>query len=495
MEKKRDKVFSYLREIFWPIYGVEENLKFISLLIMMASAIFVYNLLRISKDTYILSSYSASANTISFIKSYLVTPFSILYFTFFCFVSNRLSRQYVFLIALSPMFVFFILFYLVFLPNAAFFHISNSYIHFLQTKYPHFRNAIPVFGYWAFSLFYIMAELLGTFCITFLFWSFANSCVKKEETKRFFPLLASYSYVSFIIAALIQRSLYQKSRTFPAGSDKYLNVFFLNFYLIIGSLTLYLLMHYLILKYFSNTTDFVPLKKKKKLSFTEGIHVILQSKYLLGIVLLVVTYGLTSNLLEITWKELVREELNGLESSIGEYLSNFYIKTGITTIILGVINRILLKQYSWRFANSIVPSVLFLSSFVFFFLIVFPSFIPNWLFFGYSSAYVAMSIGFYQDNLIKSCKYSILDPNVQMLYQPLDEDLRVNGKAAVDVIGAKLGKSMGSFLESSLSVIFKGANQIMLAPIFMPIVLGGFSVWLFALMYLSTEYSRLTKGK
>jgi ATP/ADP translocase len=47
----------------------------------------------------------------------------------------------------------------------------------------------------------------------------------------------------------------------------------------------------------------------------------------------------------------------------------------------------------------------------------------------------------------KGAKFSMFKPAEEMVYIGLDEQSRTKGKAAIDVVGAQTGKSVGSVLQ------------------------------------------------
>jgi len=79
-----------------------------------------------------------------------------------------------------------------------------------------------------------------------------------------------------------------------------------------------------------------------------------------------------------------------------------------------------------------------------------------------------------------------------MTYIPLEDDLRIKGKAAVDVIGGRMGKSFGGHIQS-LALILTGGSQLTIAPMLMIIMTIISVVWLFAAKKLSLEYAKKLK--
>jgi AAA family ATP:ADP antiporter len=95
----------------------------------------------------------------------------------------------------------------------------------------------------------------------------------------------------------------------------------------------------------------------------------------------------------------------------------------------------------------------------------------------------------------KAVKYSLFDPTKEMAYIPLDPELKVKGKAAVDVIGGRGGKSGGSYIQMGLLTIFMGAPLYQLVPIIAPIVVGVVALWILSVFGLSKKFIKMTEER
>jgi AAA family ATP:ADP antiporter len=94
--------------------------------------------------------------------------------------------------------------------------------------------------------------------------------------------------------------------------------------------------------------------------------------------------------------------------------------------------------------------------------------------------------------LSKSVKYSLFDPTKEMAYIPLDDELKMKGKAAVDVVGSRLGKSGGAAIQFLLiSITGFGIND--LAGVFFVIFSVIIALWLYGVHALSIEFEKANK--
>ena len=85
-------------------------------------------------------------------------------------------------------------------------------------------------------------------------------------------------------------------------------------------------------------------------------------------------------------------------------------------------------------------------------------------------------MGSIQNIISKSSKYTIFDASKEMAYLPLSAELRSKGKATVEIMGSKLGKSMGALTQSMIFLFFivewgKYFKQNMGTPLYKIIIL------------------------
>lgn len=488
--------FTGWRAALWPIHGYELK-KFLPLSLIMFCLLFNYTLLRDTKDTLVVN--SAGAGAITFLKLYCVTPAAILFVIIYAKLTNILKRETVFYAVVLPFLIFFGAFAFVIYPNLEAMHPSPETIQALHHAYPRLSGFIDIYAYWAFSLFYVLAEIWGSAMIALMFWQFANYVVRMKESKRFYGLFAVVGNLALILSGQV-----------VSASSGYIQQFFdskeeawkVSLYIMMGTvvlfgilaMALYRWMHTNVLtdkKYFDPEEQAGKTKKKKeKPSLIESAKLIFRSPELGLIATLIMAYGVTINLVEVQWKHQLGLFYSGDKGGYNAFMGHFSTITGITTILFGLfVGSNILRRVSWFKAAVITPLVITFGGVVFFCFIFSESFVDFILKHVASVNAVAAAtfLGAFIVIMSKAIKYILFDSTKEMAYIPLDDELKTKGKAAVDVIGGRAGKAGGAFTQSTLLMLFATKDVVAIAPqafVVFAIVCGA---WFFAVKVLSRK--------
>jgi len=190
-----------------------------------------------------------------------------------------------------------------------------------------------------------------------------------------------------------------------------------------------------------------PKKKKVKMTLRESANFLMSSKYIRNLAVLVVSYGMCINLVEVSWKAKIKQSFPN-PNDYSAFMGNFSSAMGSVTLIMMLIGRTIFQKFGWRTAALITPSMIGVTGLLFFLLNIVNS---STLTLGLSSpVMLAVIVGAVQNILSKSSKYSLFDPCKEMAYIPLDQESKTKGKAAIDVVGNPLGKSGGAMIQQIL---------------------------------------------
>jgi AAA family ATP:ADP antiporter len=158
-------------------------------------------------------------------------------------------------------------------------------------------------------------------------------------------------------------------------------------------------------------------------------------------------------------------------------------------MILIFFSKNMISKLGWAKSAALTPLVVLTTGAIFYTFVIFePSLKGVASYLGTTPLWIAVILGGIQNVLSKGIKYALFDPTKEMTYIPLEEDLKVKGKAAVDVVGGRMGKSGGSIIITVFSGIFgKGAGMV---PYLMIILVALSSAWIYAVKGLSILYKK-----
>ncbi|EPP36943.1 ADP,ATP carrier protein, partial [Chlamydia psittaci 84-8471/1] len=195
-------------------------------------------------------------------------------------------------------------------------------------------------------------------------------------------------------------------------------------------------------------------KSKPKMTMKESFAYLARSPYMLLLALLVICYGICINLVEVTWKSQLKMQYpNANEYS--EFMGNFSFWTGVVSVIVMLfIGGNVIRKFGWLTGALVTPVMVLLTGVFFFVLVIFRDQASGIVaMFGTTPLMLAVMVGAVQNILSKSTKYALFDATKEMAYIPLDQEQKVKGKAAIDVVAARFGKSGGSLIQQGLLVV------------------------------------------
>lgn len=494
------KKLQQLQYFIWPIRK-EEHKKFIPMMVIVGCMIFNYSILRSIKDTLVV--VNGGPEMISFLKVWVVMPFALIFLFVYTKLSNFFSRNTLFYGSICFFLIFFLVFTFLLYPNRNILHPIDSGNALITMVPPGLKGLVSIYKLWSFSLFYAMAELWGSVVLSFLFWNFANSLTVISEAKRFYAHFYLLGNVASIGAGTMV-SYFSKSaqRWIPIIADEWQACM-----TILLTISVFLCFVIMFSYYYLNNhvlSDSILIKElsgapkkesKVKLSMLDSFKSVLSSKYLLLMTILVVAYGISINLVEISWKNQVFLYFADDKVSYTNLMGAMSRWTGYGTILAIVFGSTVMRKFGWQTAALITPIVIGFTSIIFFICILFPvefnRFISS---FGLTASMtaigVAVWVGLIQNVLSKSIKYALFDPTKEMAYIPLDQESRSKGKAAVDIIGARLGKSGASLL---LQIMYTFIGPIsVIGPYCAVITILVVITWIFAVHALSKRFSAIS---
>ena len=488
--------FGRFRSLFWPIHSYEMK-KILPMFFMFFCISFNYTILRDTKDALIMTAPGSGAEAIPFLKVWCVVPAAIVLMLIFSKLSNVLSKEKLFYTMIFPFIAFFAFFGFVLYPLRDILHPTTS-ADFLQSILPESaasKGVVAIYRNWTFGIFYILSEMWGSLVLSLMFWGFANDITKISEAKRFYGLLGIGANLALICSgpAIIWASPGSSSRPYSQSLQVLMFMVAVAGFAILGTYY-YMQRHVLTDSRFYDANLVKKKKSKTKMGIMESVKYLGSSKYLGYIAFIVIAYGISINLIEVIWKS----QLKALYPQPSDYLAFmglFSTITGAVTMFMFIfVSHNVIRRFGWTVAACVTPVVLLVTGFLFLNFVVFRDFLTGYLvMLGTSPLMLAVIFGAAQNIMSKSSKYSLFDPTKEMSYIPLDEESKVKGKAAIDVVGARLGKSGGSLIQQILMVFVPSAVAMTpyVGAIFIFICLG----WIACARKLGKEYESLIAQK
>lgn len=485
-------------DFFWPIEKHELK-KLLPMFGIYSLIVFNYSILKASKDALLITAHQSSAATIPYIKTWVILPMAFVSVLIFTRLSNRFHRDKVFYIIMGGFLSFFALFTFVLYPYSDFLH-PNGLADTVQSALPHgFQGLVAIFRNWTFTLFYTFSELWSTIIMSVLFWRFANEVTSIKEATRFYAVLSLGANLATILAGAVNMFLTSSSLDpfLPFGTENRWGIVLtiLTVILIAAGAATLLLYNKLVKTnvlnadkvYSSKRDDSVP-----KMGIRKSLSYLGKSKYLICIALLVVCFQMSLNLVEVIWKEEVKL-LYPNPVDFSGYMGKVLIYKGVASLIFSLfLCGQVIRRFGWSTGANVTPLMILITGMLFFLTMLFKE--NSWFFmlagiFSVTPLGLTVFLGSMQNFLTNASKFTFFDATKEISYIPLSDECKLKGKAAIDGIGSRLGKSAGSFCLQILLIFFGTLSSITpyVACIFCVVLI----VWLLAVSSLGKQFNAL----
>eukprot|EP00276_Gloeochaete_wittrockiana_P010952 CAMPEP_0184656368 /NCGR_PEP_ID=MMETSP0308-20130426/16448_1 /TAXON_ID=38269 /ORGANISM="Gloeochaete witrockiana, Strain SAG 46.84" /LENGTH=858 /DNA_ID=CAMNT_0027093467 /DNA_START=74 /DNA_END=2650 /DNA_ORIENTATION=+ len=483
----------------------QHNLKkVVPMLLMFFTILFGYTVLRDTKDVLVITAPGSGAEAIPFLKTWAVLPAAFVMMGIYNKASDQMSREKLFYASVIPFMVFFALFALVLYPMQGVLH-PHAAAEVVRKILPAgFGGVIAIFENWTYSLFYIMAEMWGSVLLSLGFWTFANDITGVDEARKLYPILGLIGNVPALLVAGGVVKYFSKMRgNLPPGVDQWgMSLKCLMSLIVLSGAVIMGIYRWMTVNVVSkmavhqpevieNASDHsapvqqVPSelaqkdkKPKTGMAFMDSIRVLSKSKILRNMSILVVCYGVSIQLVEVMWKakcKLAFPNPNEYSAFMGEVS----MLTGMTTCVSMIMSKFMLGRFGWGISAMTTPVTMLITGLAFVSLVLFPMQTAGLaMAVGSNPLLLTCILGSWQNALAKAAKYALFDPCKEMVFIPLDKESKSKGKAAVDVMGALLGKSGGSVIQQICLFTFGSLAASM--PCVSLIFLASVALWIWA---------------
>lgn len=501
MTTRVDGEFGRLRSFLWPIHRYEVR-KVMPMLFMLFLICFNYTVLRNMKDALVVT--ASGAEVIPFIKVWAMLPMAVILTYAFAKLSNHYNQEQVFHILISVFLICFAVFAFLLYPIRDFLH-PNQTADYLATVLPQgFKGLIAMYRNWTFTAFYVMAELWSSMVMTVLFWGFANQVTRLGEARRFYSLFSMCMNFATILAGqaaiLCSEAEALNFHLFAANDQWEQTLKILVSVILLNGLLTMVTLRWMCAKVLpkdalsGHDPQAASTGKKKKLSLKESLTYVSNSTYLVCIAIIVVAYNLVINLVEVVWKAQVNA-LYPSPTDFNNYINNLTTIIGIMSALFALFLPKLIGRMGWTFTALITPAIMLVTCMGFFGFFLFREELsPYTLAFSAATPLaIAVFFGSSQNCLSKAAKYSVFDATKEMAYIPLSHECKIKGKAAIDGVGSRLGKSGGSIIHTGLLMILGTLSAS--SPYVAAIILVVIVLWISAVRGLGRQFNDLVASQ
>lgn len=227
-------------------------------------------------------------------------------------------------------------------------------------------------------------------------------------------------------------------------------------------------------------------KKKQVPSFKDSLSTLRRNPVVLSLGWMTIAQALSITLMEFVWKSHLKLAYP-TAAAFSAFMGDIAASVGILTGACMFLSPILFKKCGWTGVARITPFLMTIGGGAFFIACSAFHIFSHLGMTQLAQTMLPLTVvgGAFIFVLSRGTKFSLFKPSEEMVYINMDEEERMKGKAAVDVVGASMGKSGGSILQQAL-LLASGGRLLFITPIMFGVYMFMMRGWNKAVTTLST---------
>jgi AAA family ATP:ADP antiporter len=350
-----------------------------------------------------------------------------------------------------------------------------------------FRLGIPLYtdvmiliDRWYISLYYVAAEMWSSIMLNMLCWGVIIEITKLKDSKRLYGLFSLAGNIGTYVAGLWGSSTVRAQVRYFYGPNPTWEQSLVFQMIVLWAVQALIMLAFWAAMRLQHEEQQAQLQKKVKVGFWESIKIAWENPIVRNVSIMMVCFNIVYHIIDVVHNDYVRHLFIGATASMNSYLNLVSKYLGIFSIV-----------FSWILSGSFVrvfgvPASLYFTPVLWFFL--------SGLDLLGSNGFIS-EIGFVWEGLTvplhilslslilsvgRAAKFTIFDTAKEMSLLSLSVQEKRLGKASIDGITTRLGKSGGAWLVillTSLAGGVSGAIELLQGTIFLSYFLWFISVF------------------
>ena len=467
----------------WPVYE-EERSKILPMTAVFFCVSFIYNILGALKKTILLSSPCIKAQAVSYLKIFAIMPAAVI----FTLMTTTLQTRYGQKRALQYMITFFgfsfAVITLIIYPNR----------DLLVLNLPGDFELSNLINNWDITLFYIFAEMWSSIILNVLCWGIIIETTHLKQSKRIYAIFTAAANIATLFAGWwAAKALDQQLIWFYGGPIGDLTWY----HRLIFQMSVVWLLQFIIigLLQFANTqplsdkenthasnTAQKSKKSKHKVGIIEAIRITCSNPILRSIALIMISYNMIYHLSDVTHSAYVKATLDHDSDLMNKYFNYINLYLGVCAVSFSwFLSGFFIRKYGLKV--SLLATPILWGTLSFFDILASLSGQTGYSWHGVDiplnliSLSILLSVG-------RAIKFTLFDTSKEMSFLSLDQKKKRSGKAAIDGLSSRFGKSGGAWLLIVITSQAGGQVIASLLPI-KAVICSCYCLWFYAAITLT----------